>query len=134
MASNRRPRRTVAQINVVPYIDVMLVLLVIFMVTAPMLQPGIVNLPRANPADRQIPQQPLTIEIEAGGQLRLDDAGKKQAVANVASLQGLLAAQADRPVLIAGDGKVPYEKVLEVMSAIKKADPARRVGLMVDPR
>ena len=69
----RRPRRSMSQINVVPYIDVMLVLLVIFMVAAPMMQQGVVNLPTVGKADRDTNVDPLRVEIGADGLFKLGD-------------------------------------------------------------
>jgi len=132
--SSRRPRRSMNQINVVPYIDVMLVLLVIFMVTTPMMQPGIINLPKVGKSDREINQLPLRVEIAADGALTLTDKGKPESAADVAGLvaqvQDKLTAAPERPVVIEADKTVRYENVMNVMDALRKAEIAH-VGLMV---
>ncbi len=133
----RRTRRAMAQINVVPYIDVMLVLLVIFMVAAPMMQPGLVNLPSVDRADRQLSIQPLRVEIDKnGGYSLIDGAGKPQPQADIAALTAAikvkLEGQADRPVVIAADKAVRYEAVVKTMDALKRQQ-VQRVGLVVQP-
>ncbi|AOY01049.1 protein TolR [Jeongeupia sp. USM3] len=138
MARTRRPRRSMNQINVVPYIDVMLVLLVIFMVATPMMQaPGVVNLPTVGKSDQEASVEPLRVEIGVEGELTLSDAGKSETVADaqalVALVQDKLAAKADRPVVIAGDKSVRYETVMATMDALKAANVAR-VGLLVRPK
>ncbi|KAF0812381.1 Biopolymer transport protein ExbD [Andreprevotia sp. IGB-42] len=134
--SSRRPRRSMNQINVVPYIDVMLVLLVIFMVTTPMMQPGVINLPKVGKADRDISAEPLRVAIGAEGALTVTDKNQSEKVADVdamvALLRGKLAGNTDRPVVIEGDKTVRYETVVNVMDALRKAEIAR-VGLMVQP-
>ncbi|WP_035054729.1 protein TolR [Andreprevotia chitinilytica] len=134
--SSRRPRRSMNQINVVPYIDVMLVLLVIFMVTTPMMQPGVVNLPSVAKSDHEINAEPLRVEIGADGGIKLSDKGKSESAADakalVALVQGKLGTGSDRPVVIAADKAVRYEAVINVMDALKQAQIAR-VGLMVQP-
>ncbi|MDK2122519.1 protein TolR [Parachitinimonas caeni] len=133
----RRTRRAMAQINVVPYIDVMLVLLVIFMVAAPMMQPGLVNLPSVDRADRQLSIQPLRVEIDKnGGYSLIDGAGKPQPQADIVALTAAikvkLEGQADRPVVIAADKAVRYEAVVKTMDALKRQQ-VQRVGLVVQP-
>jgi biopolymer transport protein TolR len=133
-----RRRKPMADINVVPYIDVMLVLLIIFMVTAPMLQTGVeVDLPRAEAkvldADKDLP---IVVTIDAGGQLFLD-AGNRgdQPVAATQLTARIAEALAKKPglsVLIRGDHAVDYGRVIGVMSALKKAG-VPNVGLMTAP-
>lgn len=133
----RRPRRSMSQINVVPYIDVMLVLLVIFMVAAPMMQQGVVNLPTVGKADRDANVAPLRVEIDADGLFKVidksDSRAQPDAKALVAAVQEKLAMQPDRPVVIAADKSVRYELVINAMDALKKANVAR-VGLLVQPK
>jgi biopolymer transport protein TolR len=133
-----RPRRRLkSEINVVPYIDVMLVLLVIFMVTAPMMPTGTVNLPTVGKAT-QVPVQPLEIGIGPDEQLTLTDRAKKTAKQQLSRAElkaTVLALQADnpeQPVLIAGDKGVRYEAVLTVMDELQRAQ-VKRVGLLVHP-
>lgn len=133
-----RPRRLKNEINVVPYIDVMLVLLVIFMVAAPMMTTGSIDLPSVGKA-AQAPTQPLEVGIKADGSLSLTDrAGdnKERSLDKKALLAALGEAQkkrADQPVLIAGDKNVKYESVLSIMDELQRAD-VKRIGLLVQPQ
>lgn len=140
--SSRRSRgkRMMADINVVPYIDVMLVLLVIFMITAPLVTPAIVDLPtvgHANPA-QQTP--PIVVSVLADRSLTLRYQNNDEQVIEqkmtidhlsqfIAQRQLLLPNQ---PVVIAGDKQVPYEAVVQVMDTLKKQN-IKRVGLLVKP-
>ena len=125
------------EINVVPYIDVMLVLLVIFMVTAPMIQPGSVDLPSVGKSSLP-PVAPLEVIIKADSSLALRDRAKGSAeqVVTRADLAGKLkAAQVANPqqaVLIAGDRSVRYEVVLGVMDELQRQQVAK-IGLLVLP-
>jgi biopolymer transport protein TolR len=138
-----RPRRLMNQINVVPYVDVMLVLLVIFMVTAPLVTTGVVDLPSVGKS-AQAPVAPIEIVIKAdtsmllreraGGQ-NAGNAGQTQerrvSVAElIAALRDRQAKNPDQPVVIAADKDVRYEAVLKVMDELQKAN-VRRVGLLV---
>ena len=133
-----RPRRRLKnEINVVPYIDVMLVLLVIFMVTAPMLPSGTINLPTVGKA-AQVPVQPLEIGIGPDATLTLTDRAGKTPERHIrreelqAAVLALQAVNPDQPVLIAGDKGVRYEVVLSVMDELQRAQ-VKRVGLLVHP-
>jgi biopolymer transport protein TolR len=133
-----RPRKLMNQINVVPYIDVMLVLLVIFMVTAPMVNPGVVDLPSVGKSS-QPPVAPLEVMIRADASLLLRDRAKgateERRVSNaelVATLRESQARTPDQPVVIAADKDVRYEAVLKVMDELQRAN-IRRVGLLVKP-
>ena len=134
----RNRRRAMAQMNVVPYIDVMLVLLVIFMVAAPMMQPGVVNLPQVGKAETA-PASPLEITISAGGDYSLrDPQGKStdhklELAELIDRVKQKLAGQSDRPVVISADKSVRYEKVLQVMDKLQREQVAR-VGLLVKPQ
>ena len=125
------------EINVVPYIDVMLVLLVIFMVTAPMIQTGSVDLPSVGKS-QQPPVAPLEIIVKADQSLALRDrAGDAQEVAITradlaARLKAAQAKNPQQPVLIAGDKNVKYEAVLSVMDELQRAQVAK-IGLLVHP-
>ena len=132
-----RKRRLMNQINVVPYIDVMLVLLVIFMVTAPMIQTANIDLPSVGKA-AQPPVAPMEVIIRADRSLALRDRSKgdhEEAIGR-SQLAGLIkAAQAKNPqqaVLIAGDRNVRYEEVLNVMDQLQKQQVSR-IGLLVQP-
>ncbi|GLR12279.1 protein TolR [Chitinimonas viridis] len=131
----RRQRRAKAEINVVPYIDVMLVLLVIFMVATPMMQPGVVNLPSVDKADRALDVKPLRVEVSRDELMTLEDAGKSDKLATtddlIAAVKARTVAQA-RPVLIRGDKEVRYDAIIKVMNALKKSG-VERVGLEVMP-
>lgn len=131
-----RPRRLKNEINVVPYIDVMLVLLVIFMVAAPMMTTGSIDLPSVGKA-AEVKTPPLEVEIKADGSLTLTNragSGAAQEIARNQLRQAVLAAQKtpEQPVLIAGDKNVKYEAVLSVMDELQKAQ-IKRVGLLVQP-
>ena len=132
-----RQRRLLNEINVVPYIDVMLVLLVIFMVTAPMIQTGNVELPSVGKSS-QPPVAPLEVIIKADGSLSLRDRarGSAEQVVTPAELPERLrqaqAASPQQPVLIAGDRNVKYELVLNVMDQLQKQQVAK-IGLLVQP-
>ncbi len=132
--SNRRSRRLKNDINVVPYIDVMLVLLVIFMVTAPMVTPGLINLPSVGQA-AEVPAVPLEVQLAQDGAIsvRLRNAGTQfEPISSqnlVTEVQSRITA--DTPVIIAADGKVPYEDVLKVMDQLRSSGVSR-LGLLVD--
>jgi len=130
----RAGRRMKADINVVPYIDVMLVLLVIFMVTAPLITPGLINLPSVGQAS-EVPATPLEVQISEDGQvaLRMREAGATPQ--NIARDQLVDQVRqritAETPVVIAADGKVPYETVVKVMDELR-SNGVTRLGLLVD--
>ena len=132
-----RQRRLMNQINVVPYIDVMLVLLVIFMVTAPMIQTGSVDLPSVGRSS-QPPVAPLEVILRADQSLALRDRsrGDKEIPLARGELAGRLKeAQARNPqqaVLIAGDKSVRYEAILNVMDELQRAQ-VTKIGLLVQP-
>ncbi|MCL2523583.1 MAG: protein TolR [Betaproteobacteria bacterium] len=125
-----RQRRLKNEINVVPYIDVMLVLLVIFMVAAPMMSTGSVDLPQTGTAPQK-PDKYLKVQIQRDGALSLFDAeGKERPVAGLKALKAELQAHASDklPILIAGDKDTPYRNVIETLDEVKKAG-FTRVGL-----
>ncbi|MDP1733374.1 MAG: protein TolR [Sulfuritalea sp.] len=132
-----RKRRLMNEINVVPYIDVMLVLLVIFMVTAPMIQPGSIDLPSVGKSSLP-PVAPLEVIIKSDASLALRDRAKgsaEQAVTRADLATRLKEAQAANPqqaVLIAGDRSVKYEVVLGVMDELQRQQVAK-IGLLVQP-
>jgi len=132
-----RTRKQVAQINVVPMIDVMLVLLVIFMVTAPFINPAQVELPSVGKTS-QAPQKPLEIVIRESGEylLRNRAAGSGERVISKSALADAIAefhrAQPDQPVVIAADKKVRYEEVMHTMTLLQQAR-ITRIGLLARP-
>ena len=126
-------RRAMSDINVVPYIDVMLVLLVIFMVTAPMVNPGVVNLPTVGGAKVQsLPPVFLTIDENEKVIVRKD--GEPVQTLDKFELGAFARSQAeksdDQPVVLAADKSVKYEVVMDVMSKLKE-NGVKRVGLAV---
>ena len=130
-----RPRRLKNEINVVPYIDVMLVLLVIFMVTAPMMTTANIDLPSVGKA-AQSAEKPLEVIIHADRTLALVDRARSSSERDVSRkelAQAVLEAQAvspEQPVLISGDKNVKYEAVLEVMDELQRQQ-VKRVALNV---
>jgi biopolymer transport protein TolR len=136
MARLHSKRGPMHEINIVPYVDVMLVLLVIFMVTAPLVTPGIIELPSVDKAS-QPKVVPLEVVIAEDGRLLLrerDRAGKILAERPV-ERAGLAGAIKDpkAPVLVAADKNVRYEAVLNVMDELRRQG-VERVGLQVKPR
>ena len=135
----QRPKRQLlAEMNVVPYIDVMLVLLVIFMITAPMLTQGVkVDLPKVDSETMQVDsEEPVIVSIKADGSYWLKH-GKEDNVSLSLDLltQALLSNQQQHPnmqVLINGDTQVPYGEVVKLMAALQKAQ-ILRVGLLTEP-
>lgn len=135
--SSRRPRKQMNQINVVPYIDVMLVLLIIFMITAPLINPGQVELPSVAKS-QSVPVEPIEVTIRADGKLRLRDratGGADNAVTR-SELADIInekqRANPDQPVVIAADKNVRYEEVMKVMSLMQQ-NHVRRLGLLAKP-
>ena len=133
-----RPRRLVNQINIVPYVDVMLVLLVIFMVTAPLVNPGVIDLPSVGKTS-QPPPAPLEVIIRADQTLMLRERDKGRTDERPVSTPQLIAIVRERqktnpdvPVVIAADKNVRYEAVLKVMDELQRGN-VRRVGLLVKP-
>jgi len=133
-----RQRKLMNEINVVPYVDVMLVLLVIFMVTAPLLAPGLVELPSVAKSS-QPPEAPLEVIIRTDQSMLLRERVKGQGVDRTVNMQQLIAGvkeqqrrSPDQAVVISADKDVRYEAVLKVMDELQRAD-VKRVGLMVKP-
>ena len=137
MKNKRSKRKLVAEINVVPYIDVTLVLLVVFMITAPLLMQGVkVELPVANsaPLDKQ-KQDPLIISIKSDGTYWIDENGTN--IANSLSfikdrVAKVLRQKPNTPVLVWGDTAVDYGSVVDLMSELQIAG-APSVGLVTEP-
>lgn len=133
----RRPRRLMNQINVVPFIDVMLVLLIVFMVAAPLINPGQIELPRVG-QNLKPPVAPLEVIIHVDGRLELVDRARDNRVRSigrpdlVAALRERQAANPEQAVVIAADRNVRYEKVLEVMDLLQR-NQVNKVGLLAKP-
>ncbi|OIP17099.1 MAG: protein TolR [Betaproteobacteria bacterium CG2_30_59_46] len=134
----RRPRRFINQINVVPYIDVMLVLLIIFMVTAPLINPGQIELPSVGQSLKP-PVAPLEVEIRKDNSLHLRDLEKSNTAHKVSQdeLVDAVKAQQERnpeqAVVISADKSVRYEEVLKVMDVLQ-SNQVKKVGLLARPR
>ena len=134
----RKRRRPVSEINVVPYIDVMLVLLIIFMVTAPLISQGVkVDLPKASAEPIEQEETPpiiASVDIKGEYYLNLGD-NQEQAVDEeemTALVQAQLKQSPDTPVVVKGDGQVAYNEVIQLMVLLQKAG-VPSVGLMTDP-
>jgi biopolymer transport protein TolR len=132
-----RRRRAMSEINVVPYIDVMLVLLIIFMVAAPLINPGQIDLPQVTQKlDPAV--APLEVRVRANGELAVVDRNKSmdelrvkrgELIAIVREAQGARPGQA---VVIAGDRNARYQEVLDILDLLQKSQ-VKRVGLLARP-
>ncbi len=139
MPTPMQKRKLIAEINVVPYIDVMLVLLVIFMVTAPLLTQGIkVDLPKAGaePIDDVSDNRPVVLSVDAAGNLYLDIGDNEDqpiSGADVVNRVGIvIRSNPDTPVLVKADRAVPYGNVVGAMVLLQRAG-ADGVGFITDP-
>jgi biopolymer transport protein TolR len=138
LIERRTKHRLMNQINVVPYIDVMLVLLVIFMVTAPLINPGQVELPQIGKTSNP-PVQPMEVSIRTDQSLWLRDRARGSSERRVNRndlIQAIKEKQArspDQAVVISADKDVRYESVLEVMDMLQQ-NQVRKVGLLAKPR
>ena len=134
--TRNRGRRLMGEINVVPYIDVMLVLLIIFMVTAPMLSAGIqVDLPKAAAEPLPSDLEPLVLSIDAEGNLYLNIGDSRQPQDAERVLEIVAAAlrrEPGRPVLVKADRAVEYGRVVEGMVLLQQAG-AQKVGFATQP-
>lgn len=131
-SSRGRRRRTISEINMVPFIDVMLVLLIIFMVTAPMITPSMIDLPSVGNATKQ-PDKVIQVVIQKDDRLALLVDGKSDNTSMVdvaANVKRLVGGQANTAVVISADRTVQYETVVKVMDSLQRAGIAR-VGLSV---
>lgn len=133
-------RRTINEINMVPFIDVMLVLLIIFMVTAPLISPSTIDVPSIGKAS-QAPDQVITIEINKDKSIEIKsksnvskqgvDTTLKATLDNIGQqVLSLQSESANTPVIISADRTLPYEEVITVMDKLQKAG-VQRVGLSV---
>lgn len=130
LRSNNKRRGLMAEMNVVPYIDVMLVLVVILMVAAPFVNPSVVNLPSVNKASKA-PEQVVEVIVYPDGRLSLRQGKEMKAVDMPGLVSAVRTAQGekgDTPVVIAADKDVRYEDVINVLKMLQGAD-VPRVGL-----
>ena len=137
----RGGKKLVAEMNVVPYIDVMLVLLIIFMITAPMLTQGIkVDLPKAGaeplPEDLMRQHQPLILSVDASGQYYLNIGANEESAIDentiIERVSTVLRREPQTPVLVKADQSVPYGRVVTGMVLLQEAG-AEKVGFITDP-
>ena len=141
MSTRRHKKRKLkAEINVVPYIDVMLVLLIIFMVTAPLLNVGVdVNLPQADAKTLETnKKEPVVVQVSRDGSLALAYEGvdRPREVSReqlVAMVQGFVSKDPNLAVYVAGDRDVSYQTVYEVLSLLQTKAKVPRAGLMGEP-
>jgi len=138
MPQTARGRRLMGEINVVPYIDVMLVLLIIFMVTAPLLTQGVkVDLPKAaaEPLEAQR-LQPLVLSVDRAGRWYLNVGGNPQAALDentvAARAAALLRKEPETQVLVKADNAVAYGRVVQAMVVLQRAG-ARKIGFITEP-
>ncbi len=138
MRRSARHRRLNSDINVVPYIDVMLVLLIIFMVTAPLITAGVEVTPpqaAANPLDAS-DDEPLVLTVDAEGKLYLDVGDHTDQALDpetvVLKARAVLTRKPQTPVVVRGDGKASYGQVVSAMVLLQKAG-ADKVGLVTEP-
>jgi biopolymer transport protein TolR len=134
----RKRRKLKAEINVVPYIDVMLVLLIIFMVTAPLLNLGVdIQLPQSKAKSVQNDKEPAVVSVDKDGKLYLSLGTSQREVieptALVAKASAFVRQNPDVPFLIAGDQRVDYGRIYQAMVLLQQAGVAK-VGLMSQPQ
>lgn len=129
--SRTRKRRLMNQINVVPYIDVTLVLLVIFMVTAPMTNPGVVDLPKVGQQLKQPQVPPVVLTVKKNNVIQLESKTMARDELLLAVRQALTK-NPERSVVIAADKNVKYEDVIGVMDLLKQ-NKVDKVGLLLSP-
>ena len=138
MSSRRSSMLPMSQINVVPYIDVMLVLLVIFMITAPLMNPGQIDLPSVAKSLTP-PVAPIEVLIRKNAKLALRDhakGGQEQTITRdklIALLKQKQAQNAEQPVVISADKDVRYEEVINIMDVLQQQQ-IKKVGLLAKTR
>ncbi len=130
MARDRK-RRMMNQINVVPYIDVTLVLLVIFMVTAPMTNPGVLDLPKVGQGLKQPQVPPLILTVKLNHKIEFENQSMSRDVLLLAVRQAIKKSP-ERSVVIAADKNVKYDEVMSVMDLLKQ-NKVDKVGLLLSP-
>ena len=130
-------RKLASEINVVPYIDVMLVLLIIFMITAPLLTQGVeVNLPKVDAQNISTPEEPATVSVSAEGQYYINRGENPEKPVDDEELKRrveiLLKAKPDNLILVEGDGKARYEDVARAMALLQAAGVVK-IGFVTKP-
>ena len=135
---HRKRRKLKADINVVPYIDVMLVLLIIFMVTAPLLNLGVdIELPQSDARPLEQRQDPVVVSVDRDGNLFLTVGGGDQEAVTAEEMAAKVGAfvrqNPDVAVYVAGDRDTPYQVVYEVLTALQTQAGVARAGLMSQP-
>ncbi|MGO1541744.1 MAG: protein TolR [Luteimonas sp.] len=138
ISTRRRHRRKLKnEINVVPYIDVMLVLLIIFMVTAPLMNLGTdINLPDSNARSLESPSDPVVVSVDHDGSLALMAEGHNQSVTPddlAARLSAIHNQNPDASILIRGDGSANYQQIMDALDLVNNAG-ITRVSLLSRPR
>jgi len=132
MQFNNSTRRLLSEINVTPFVDVMLVLLIIFMVTAPMMMQGVdVNLPKTTTKPIPSEEERLVVTVTAKHEIYLNEY-KVSMDSLVKKLGSIFQNQTDRAVFLRADQSVPYGFVVEVMAAIRRSG-IRRIGMVTEP-
>jgi biopolymer transport protein TolR len=132
MQMNNGNRRLLSEINVTPFVDVMLVLLIIFMVTAPMMMQGVdVNLPKTTTQPIRTEEERLVVTINAKQQIYLNEY-QITLDSLVKKLQAIYQNQPDRAVFLRADRTVPYGFVVEVMAAVRRSGIVR-IGMVTEP-
>ena len=135
VAQRGRGRRPMNEINMVPFIDVMLVLLIIFMVTAPLITPSLIDLPSVGKASRKQPDKVVEVIVGKDGGLELKNGNKTMSMNLQDIVPAVIQAQSGQPagsvaVVISADRNVKYETVVKVMSTLQ-TNGVQRVGLSV---
>ncbi|MDP3187695.1 protein TolR [Limnobacter sp.] len=134
----RKSRRAMNEINVVPYIDVMLVLLIIFMVTAPMITPSVIDLPSMANTNPPKQMRPIEVTVRQVGSLVVKDMKTNKSTEVrledlAAEVKKLQADEPDRPVVISAEKSIQYQAVVDAMDALQNAQ-VQKVGLLVKPK
>ena len=132
VANRGRGRRAMNEINMVPFIDVMLVLLIIFMVTATVITPGSINIPTAGQSSKT-PDKRIDVLIDHEGKLSLSGELKEKDITDKEAISAIKAALSDNPempVMIAADSELRYQQVITMMKQLREAG-VQRVGLSV---
>ena len=130
--ASQRGRRALSEINVTPFVDVMLVLLIIFMVTAPLLQQGIdVDLPETTTQPIRVRNEPLILSVEANGKYHL---GRTEVPIGelVAKLESIFDARGSKELFLRADRKAPYGVVVKAMAAARQAG-STQLGIVTEP-
>ena len=131
-AISRKRHRAMSEINVTPFVDVMLVLLVIFMVTAPLIQQGIdVQLPKTQTEGLASNEDALVVTVKRGGEIFVQDA-EVPIVGLEAKLTSIFESRADKEVFLRADAKVEYGTVAKTLAILRRAG-ASRIGMVTEP-